>query len=146
MITSFSTWAKRSLYKSDPNTDAQAESLTNSTTKLEVEEEVEDLSGDNHDHNNDDERIMPREKAKRWASYYPDVFGCVICDEAERLKNPNTHSHISVARLRAPILKFLTATPMTKKNDIPEAREFRVFSKLGFNNFMKPFPRAQGMH
>ena len=105
--------------------------MTNSTTKHEVEQEVKDLSGDKHDHDNDDERIMPREKAKKRASYCPDVFGRVICDEAEHLKNLNTHSHISVARLRATILKFLTATPMTKKNDIPEAREFGFLANWG---------------
>ena len=140
VISSYSTWTKRSLYKSDPSTDAQAESLRNSTTK----HEVEDPSGGDHD--NDDERVIQREDAKKWTSHCPDVFGRVICDDSERLKNPNTHSHISVARLRAPILNFLTATPMTKKDDIPEEREFRIFSELGFNDFMKPLPRAQGIH
>ena len=97
------------------------------------------LSGDKYDYDNNDERVAPHEEANKWVSYCPGVFGRVICDEAQRLKNPNTHSHISVARLRAPILNFLTATPIMN-------REFRVFSKLGFNDFMKPLPRARGMH
>ena len=146
VISSYSTWIKRSLYNSNPGTDVQDESMRNSATKHEVEHEVEDLFKDNHDHENDDERVIPREEARNWASYCPDVFGRVICDEAQRLENPNTHSHISVARLRAPILNFLTATPMTKNDDIADEQEFSVFSKLGFNDFHGPLPRAQGMH
>ena len=71
---------------------------------------------------------MPREKVKKRASYYPNIFSHVIYNKAECLKNLNIYSYISIAYLRAITLKFLTAILMTKKNNIPEAREFRFFA------------------
>ena len=113
VITSYSTWTRRTLYKTDPSTNAQAESFRNSATKSKAGEDVEDQSDNDNDGSHD--RVIPSEEAKSWESFCPGVFGRVICDEAQRLKNPFTHSHISVARLRAPILNFLTATPMINR-------------------------------
>ena len=45
-------------------------------------------------------------------SYCPGIFGYIIYNKAQCLKNPFIHSHISIAWLRALILNFLTATLM----------------------------------
>lgn len=49
------------------------------------------------------------------------LFGCVVADEAQRLKHTKTHAHISVRDLAAPYINFLTATPtMNKPADLED--------------------------
>ena len=50
-----------------------------------------------------------------WSSYYPRVFNRMVCDEAQKLKSPNTLTLIAVSKLEVSTMNFLSATPMINR-------------------------------